>query len=250
MSSGSSSVSGVRPAPRVAEGGAGWEAPGLGLEAPAAKDLAAGAGIPSAWAPPSAAKPAAEGRPVVLGQYENMYIVAAGRDGLLVIDQHNAHERVLFEKYKEIDRARLWPRKALLIPPLLELAPSAAVSLEENAALFEDLGYRVEPMGGRSYALKEYPDVFKPEEAKEVFLGLLEEAGGDKAEDRRERLLATMACKTAVKAGEPLNREKMAYLVDELFKTGQPALCPHGRPIVVRVEKSTIDKGMGRNPRV
>jgi DNA mismatch repair protein MutL len=59
-----------------------------------------------------------------------------------------------------------------------------------------------------------------------------------------------MACKTAVKAGEPLNREKMAYLVDELFKTGQPALCPHGRPIVVRVEKATIDKGMGRNPRV
>ena len=243
-------AAGARPASRVAEGGAGWEAPGLGFEAPPAKDLASGAGAPSAWAPPSEARPAAEGRPVVLGQYENMYIVAAGRDGLLVIDQHNAHERVLFEKYKEIDRARLWPRKALLIPPLLELAPSAAVSLEENAALFEDLGYRVEPMGGRSYALKEYPDVFKPEEAKDVFLGLLEEAGENKAEERRERLLATMACKTAVKAGEPLNREKMAYLVDELFKTGQPALCPHGRPIVVRVEKSTIDKGMGRNPRV
>jgi DNA mismatch repair protein MutL len=243
-------AAGARPASRVAEGGAGWEAPGLGFEAPPAKDLASGAGALSAWAPPSEARPAAEGRPVVLGQYENMYIVAAGRDGLLVIDQHNAHERVLFEKYKEIDRARLWPRKALLIPPLLELAPSAAVSLEENAALFEDLGYRVEPMGGRSYALKEYPDVFKPEEAKDVFLGLLEEAGENKAEDRRERLLATMACKTAVKAGEPLNREKMAYLVDELFKTGQPALCPHGRPIVVRVEKSTIDKGMGRNPRV
>jgi DNA mismatch repair protein MutL len=243
-------AAGARLASRVAEGGAGWEAPGLGFEAPPAKDLASGAGALSAWAPPSEARPAAEGRPVVLGQYENMYIVAAGRDGLLVIDQHNAHERVLFEKYKEIDRARLWPRKALLIPPLLELAPSAAVSLEENAALFEDLGYRVEPMGGRSYALKEYPDVFKPEEAKDVFLGLLEEAGENKAEDRRERLLATMACKTAVKAGEPLNREKMAYLVDELFKTGQPALCPHGRPIVVRVEKSTIDKGMGRNPRV
>ena len=66
------------------------------------------------------------------------------------------------------------------------------------------------------------------------------------AEDRREHMLATLACKTAVKAGEPLNREKMGYLVEELFKTSQPALCPHGRPVVVRVEKSVIDKGLGR----
>ena len=99
-------------------------------------------------------------------------------------------------------------------------------------------------MGGRSYALKEYPDVFKADEAKDVLLGLLEEAGG--AGDRRERMLATMACKSAIKAGEPLTREKMGYLVEELFKTSQPALCPHGRPIVVRIEKSVIDKGLGR----
>jgi DNA mismatch repair protein MutL len=184
--------------------------------------------------------------PVVLGQYGNMYIVAAGEDGLLVIDQHNAHERVLYEKYREIDRMKLWPRKVLLIPPVLDLPPAAAAMLEENAALFEDLGFRVEAMGGRSYALKEYPDVYKPDEAGDIFLGLVEEAGRKPAEERRAHMLATMACKSAVKAGEPLTREKMGYLVEELFKTSQPALCPHGRPIVVRVEKSTIDKGLGR----
>ncbi len=184
--------------------------------------------------------------PLVLGQFANMYIVVSGDDGLLVIDQHNAHERVLFEKYREIDRLKMWPRKALLVPPILELSPPAAVNLEENATLFEEIGFRVEPMGGRSYALKEYPDFFKIEEAKDVFEGLLEEAGGTRPEDRRERLLATMACKSAIKAGEPLTREKMGFLVEELFKTSQPALCPHGRPIVVRVEKSVIDKGMGR----
>jgi DNA mismatch repair protein MutL len=182
----------------------------------------------------------------VLGQFENMYIVVAGEDGLLVIDQHNAHERVLFDKYREIDRLKLWPRKALLIPPLLELPPAAAVNLEENTTLLEEIGFRAEPMGGRSYALKEYPDVFKAEEAREIFLGLLEEAGEARAEDRRDRMIATMACKSAVKAGEPLTREKMGYLVAELFKTSQPALCPHGRPIVVRIEKSVIDKGLGR----
>jgi len=233
------------PAGRIAEEGVAWSSPGLGFAPVAADRLASGLG---GGADRTAASPdarAAKG-PAVLGQYENMYIVASGEDGLLVIDQHNAHERVLFEKYREIDREKIWPRKMLLIPPILELSPSAVVGIETNAALFEDLGFRVEPMGGRSYALKEYPDIFKPEQAVDIFLGLLEEAGSKTAEDRREHMLATLACKTAVKAGEPLNREKMGYLVEELFKTSQPALCPHGRPVVVRVEKSVIDKGLGR----
>jgi DNA mismatch repair protein MutL len=241
------------PSGRIAEEGVAWMTPGLGFvpAAVAVTAAAGGDGVDDRLAPVAdrtAASPdarAAKG-PAVLGQYENMYIVAAGEDGLLVIDQHNAHERVLFEKYREIDREKIWPRKMLLVPPILELSPSAVVGLETNVALFEDLGFRVETMGGRSYALKEYPDIFKPEQAVDIFLGLLEEAGQKTAADRREHMLATLACKTAVKAGEPLNREKMGYLVEELFKTSQPALCPHGRPIVVRVEKSVIDKGLGR----
>jgi DNA mismatch repair protein MutL len=232
---------------RVAEDGAGWVSPDLGFGAVVPERGTPGAELrPTAGADLTAAATSAAKGPVVLGQYENMYIVAAGREGLLVVDQHNAHERVLFERYREIDRLKVWPRKMLLIPPILELSPSAVVSLETNAALFEDLGFRVETMGGRSYALKEYPDLFKPEQAADVFLGLLEEAGQKSAEDRREHILATLACKTAVKAGEPLTREKMGYLVAELFKTAQPALCPHGRPIVVRIEKSVIDKGLRR----
>ncbi len=193
----------------------------------------------------SAVLPTASGR-TVLGQYQNLYIIVASDEGLLVVDQHNAHERVLFERYLEIDTKKAWPRKALLIPEILDLSPSQTVSFEENAELFEDVGFRAEMMGGRSLALKEYPDVFRPEEAKAVFLTLLEDAGREKALDRREKFLATLACKSAVKAGQPLTMEKMGYLVDELFKTSQPALCPHGRPIVVRVEKSQIDKGMRR----
>jgi DNA mismatch repair protein MutL len=238
----------------VAESGAAYEARsldlGLGLPdvAGTSPTGAAGGDMPLGYVSPSSTPAYAPGGqgPVVLGQYGNMYIVAAGADGLLVIDQHNAHERVLYEKYREIDRMKLWPRKAMLIPPVLDIPPGAAAMLEENAALFEELGFRVEAMGGRSYALKEYPDVYKPDEAGDIFLGLLEEAGRKPAEERRVHMLATMACKSAIKAGEPLTREKMGYLVEELFKTSQPALCPHGRPIVVRVEKSTIDKGLGR----
>ncbi len=185
--------------------------------------------------------------PAVLGQYANTYIVAAAEDGLVVIDQHNAHERVLFDKYREIDRLKVWPRKALLIPPILELSPAATAAYEANVPLFEELGFRVEPMGGRSYALKEYPELFKPDEAGDVFLSLVEESGKAPVDERRDHMLATMACKSAVKAGEPLTREKMGFLVEELYKTSRPALCPHGRPIVVRVDKALIDKTIGRH---
>jgi DNA mismatch repair protein MutL len=241
---------GGRPAARVAEGEAGYQALGLAF-GPAADvlgtDAAAAGDMYHRYVSPSSTPAAGTpGGPVILGQFANMYIVASAEDGLLVIDQHNAHERVLYDKYREIDRLKAWPQKMLLIPPVLELSPSAAAAFEANAALFEELGFRAEAMGGRSYALKEYPELFKPEEAGDVFLSMLEEAGEKPVEERRDHMLATMACKSAIKAGEPLTREKMGYLVAELFKTSQPALCPHGRPIVVRVEKSTIDKGMGR----
>jgi DNA mismatch repair protein MutL len=251
---------GAAGTPRVAEGEAGYQAPGLEFSPAASAGDTKGdmshryvspfsepaAGMSGVPARPSGMAAAAPPGPAVLGQYANMYIVAADADGLLVIDQHNAHERVLFDKFREIDRLNAWPRKTLLIPPVLELSPSATAALEANAAMFEELGFRLEPMGGRSYALKEYPDVFKPAEAGDVFLSMLEEAGEKPAEERRDHMLATMACKSAVKAGEPLAREKMGYLVAELFRTSQPALCPHGRPIVVRIEKPTIDKGLRR----
>jgi DNA mismatch repair protein MutL len=185
--------------------------------------------------------------PRVLGQYLDMYIVAVSEEGLIVVDQHNAHERILYEKFLEIDRAKSWPRKMPLIPEIIEFAPSETVAFEENRPLLEDAGFLVEPMGGRSYALKEYPEIFRDGEVREAFLGLLEEVGRTKADGRREKLLATMACKSAIKAGEPLPAAKMEYLVEELFKTANPTLCPHGRPVVVKLDRSAIAKGLGRS---
>ena len=184
----------------------------------------------------------------VLGQYLETYIVVSREDGLLVLDQHNAHERVLFEKYREIDEKKVWPQKMALIPLLFELSPSQALSLESNQTLLEEAGFRVEAMGGRSFALKEFPDIFQAEEAKNIFLFLLEEMKEEKVTDKRERLLATLACKTAIKAGEHLSREKMEYLVEELFKTANFSLCPHGRPIIVKIDRSEIEKGLKRTP--
>ena len=162
------------------------------------------------------------------------------------MDQHNAHERVLYDRYAEIDRSRSWPVKMALIPLVFEASPSQALALESGRALLEESGFRAEPMGGRSFALREYPDIFTPEQALAAFLALVEDVRTRKADERKARMLATMACKTAVKAGERLPREKMEFLVRELFRTSNPAVCPHGRPIVVRLDRAVFEKGLGR----
>ena len=220
------------------------EEPGLDLGDRGAAPAASG-GSPLVR-PVAAGAGGRETGPRVLGQYLNMYIVAADTDGVLVIDQHNAHERVLFDKYREIDRLGTWPRKTLLVPIILDLTPSQAVRFESEQAVLADLGFLAEPMSGGSLALKEFPDIFDAGEARSVFLALLEDEGRDPVAGRRDRFLATLACKTAVKAGEPLPFEKMAYLVEELFKSPRPGLCPHGRPVVVRLERGQIERSLRR----
>lgn len=188
------------------------------------------------------------GYPLVLGQYLNTYIVASSEEGILIIDQHNAHERILFEKYQEIDRERRWPVKMTLLPLVFELSAGQILSFEDSRVLLEESGFRVENMGGRSFVLKEYPDIFQEEEARQVFLALLEEVKEENILNRKGALLATLACKTAVKAGQYLAFEKMNYLVEELFKTSNPSLCPHGRPIILKIDRNRIEKEIGRKP--
>jgi DNA mismatch repair protein MutL len=185
--------------------------------------------------------------PHVLGQFLDSYIVASSEEGILIIDQHNAHERVLYERYLQTDQMKKWPRKLALLPILFELSPSQVLSFEGNQGLLEETGFRVEAMGGKSYVLKEYPDIFKEEEAEGVFIFLLEEMKEEKIKDKRQRLLATLACKTAIKAGQTLSLEKMRFLVEELFKTKNSSLCPHGRPIVVKVDRKQIERGLKRS---
>jgi DNA mismatch repair protein MutL len=182
----------------------------------------------------------------ILGQYLDTYIVMADEEGLLIVDQHNAHERVLFEKYKEIDQESGWPRRLTLLPAVFDLSPSQVLSFEKNQNLLEEIGFRVDNMGGYSFALKEYPDLFKEDEAQKIFLSLLEEIGEEKIQDKKKTLLAALACKTAVKAGQPLPFEKMSYLMEELFATSNPSLCPHGRPVLLKLDRNRIERAIGR----
>jgi len=185
--------------------------------------------------------------PHILGQYLNSYIVAADQEGIFIIDQHNAHERVLYEKYQEIDRKKQWPGRLALFPVLFELSPSQLLNFEKNRELLEEVGFRVEEMGGQSFVLKEFPDIFKEEEAKETFISFLEEMKKETLENRKKKLLATLACKTAIKAGEALTPDKMDYLVEKLFQTSNKSLCPHGRPIIVKIGIKEIERGLKRS---
>lgn len=184
--------------------------------------------------------------PRVLGQYLNLYIVVADEEGLFIIDQHNAHERVLFDKYAEIDQKNAWPSKLALYPRLFDLSPSQVLSLEDNQSLLEEIGFSVDAVGGQTYSLKEFPDIFAEEEAQDVFLTLLEGLSEEKVKDKKNKLLATVSCKTAIKAGQALSTAKMYYLVEELRKTSNPSLCPHGRPITLKIDRTTIEKGLKR----
>ncbi|HEK86284.1 MAG TPA: DNA mismatch repair endonuclease MutL [Candidatus Aminicenantes bacterium] len=184
----------------------------------------------------------------VLGQYLNSYIVASSEEGLIIIDQHNAHERILFEKFEKLDQAHSWTARAMLFPSVLELSPEQRLGLEELQEELEKMGFVLEPMGGNSFALKEYPDIFKEKEASEILLSILDEISSNKFKDKKKRMLATMACKAAIKAGQVLSKTEMEYLVSELFQTEHPGICPHGRPVVIKIERSKIERTLGRQP--
>ncbi|MGB9907815.1 MAG: DNA mismatch repair endonuclease MutL [Candidatus Saccharicenans sp.] len=184
----------------------------------------------------------------VLGQYLNSYIIAVSDEAVFVIDQHNAHERILFEKFRQLEDQRAWTSRQMLFPSVIDLTPKQQLAYQEMQSELERLGFRLEPMGGLSFALKEYPDVFQEAEASAILLSLLEEEEGEKFQSRREKILATMACKAAVKAGQVLTVEEMDFLASELFASGTPGLCPHGRPVVIQLDRSRIERTLGRQP--
>lgn len=241
--SGGVSVRAERPESQVS--GDDFPGAGTGGEQP----LLVNQAEPASFKTGAVAEPApGERRPPVrvLGQYLDSFLVAVSEEAVFIIDQHNAHERILFEKFRQLEKARAWASKQTLFPPVLELTPEQQVNYQERQPELQALGFRLEPMGGFSFALKEYPDVFREEEAADILLALLGNEEEGHFESRREKMIATMACKAAIKAGQPLSREEMEFLASELFSTSSPGLCPHGRPVVIRLDRSKIEKTLGR----
>lgn len=194
-----------------------------------------------------------EARPFrLLGQYKGTLILLEGPDGLYLIDQHVAHERLLYERLRRDLWAERTPVQHLLTPILLDLAPAERLRLMELAAPLDDCGFGVAPLSGNTIALTAAPAALKSGEAEALLRSLASESGdgiGEAGELRRrilESLAASMACKAAVKMHHPLSAPEMEALVAELFRAEQPYACPHGRPIVLQMTDSDLERRFGR----
>jgi len=187
---------------------------------------------------------------VPLGQYRESYILASDAEGLVIVDQHVAHERILYEQILREGEEKSARRQALLFPLTLELDPARARRLEEGREDLERLGFLLEPFGDRTFLVREVPAVLGTGDAGALLRDLaddLEGPHGQRSMERvRDRLAATTACHAAVKVNFPLTQDKMSYLLQELARTASPMTCPHGRPILLRLPHRDLEKSFHR----
>jgi len=190
-------------------------------------------------------------RPMIpLGQFRDTFIIAIDDEGIAIVDQHVAHERVLFELAMErLTTARMESQR-LLAPILIELSPSQRQALTQHAEALDRFGLEVEDFGGTSVRLSAVPALLEPSECEAAVRALAEDLDGldrgSRVDDALRRIAATVACHAAVKANYPLTLEKMRYILEELRRTAYSSVCPHGRPVVLRITRREIEKNFQR----
>jgi DNA mismatch repair protein MutL len=234
----------------------------------------AGGSFPSRWAPPvpgglktfstsdtlatvgadfsppgQAAAPAV--RPMIaLGQFRDTFIIAMDDEGLCIIDQHVAHERVLFERIMQKLTTESLESQRLLIPVVLELPPGERAALVSKSEALARFGFEVEEFGGDSIKVTAMPALLDPNECDAALRALAEDLEGlDRGlriEDALKQIAATTACHAAVKAHYPLTLEKMHHILEELRATAYSTVCPHGRPVMLRITRREIEKNFDR----
>jgi DNA mismatch repair protein MutL len=190
-------------------------------------------------------------RPMIpLGQFRDTFIIAVDEDGIAIVDQHVAHERVLFEQVMERLTAGRLESQRLLAPIVIELSPAQRHALAAHAATLDRFGIDIEEFGGDSLRLSAVPALLDPAECEAAVRALADDLEGldrgARVEDALRRIAATMACHAAVKANDPLTLEKMRYILAELRRTAYSSVCPHGRPVVLRMSRREIEKNFQR----
>jgi DNA mismatch repair protein MutL len=187
---------------------------------------------------------------IALGQFRDTFIVAIDDEGIAIIDQHVAHERVLFERVMErLSSGRLESQR-LLVPLLLDLPPSAHQALLARSSEVERLGFEIEGFGQSTVKVTAVPAVLATEDSSKALRALAEDLEGlDRGagvQDALRRIAATTACHAAVKANDPLTHQKMVHILDELRATAYSTVCPHGRPVMLRLTRREIEKNFDR----
>lgn len=226
----------------VARAAAEPAGPGVDAMAPARDVTGAPTGTPAAV--PSM-------RPLIpLGQFRDTFIIAVDDEGLAIIDQHVAHERVLYERVMQQLTERPLESQRMLMPLLLELAPAEREALLSRADALQRMGFEVEDFGGDAVRVSATPSLLAREECEAALRALATDLEGlDRGlsvEEGLKRIAALTACHAAVKANYPLTYEKMVHILEELRATAYSTVCPHGRPVMLRLTRREIEKNFER----
>jgi DNA mismatch repair protein MutL len=217
--------------------------------------IPAGAGssrpLPAGFAGTDEAGGFAAIRPLIpLGQFRDTFIVAIDDEGIAIVDQHVAHERVLFERVMERLTSGRLESQRLLVPMLLELAAAAHQALLGRRGELEQLGFELEAFGDRTVKVSAVPALLKSEDVPAALRALADDLEGldrgAQVQDALKRIAATTACHAAVKANDPLTYDKMTHILDELRATAYSTVCPHGRPVMLRITRREIEKNFDR----
>jgi DNA mismatch repair protein MutL len=173
----------------------------------------------------------------VIGQAMNTFIVAETTSGIVIVDQHVAHERILYEYLCGLKGSSAIEKQALLVPQTLHLDRRSAVLLREKLDEVINIGFDLEPFGGESYVVRAVPAAIRNKDPLKVLRDLVDELVDSSVTRRlvptREQIWITSACHMAVKAGDPLSHAEMEKLIVDLATTENPYMCPHGRPITI-----------------
>lgn len=187
----------------------------------------------------------------ILGQIHNNYIILEAEDGMYIVDQHAAHERILYEKFFNKFKEKSVNSQPLLVPINLELTPPETELINKYESQLEKLGFVLDDFGNNSFLVREVPTTIikhrsGKEVIKEIIDNLLKKGETLKIPEMIEEMITYMSCRTAVKAGDKLELQEMKTLINNLFKTSNPYRCPHGRPVLIHMNKNDLEKGVGR----
>ena len=199
-------------------------------------------------ATPPAIEPPVKTLPIlrVVGQIANTYIITEGPDGMYLIDQHAAHERVLVERIREQRQRRAIEIQGILQPVPVELTVRQQELLEMQAEALAEYGFDIEHFGERTYLVRSVPSVLQGKNVAQSLTELLDFLGEGARSDWGEEIAVSLACHSAVLAGQALSQEEMVDLVRQLENTSQPKTCPHGRPTMIHLSTAQLERGFGR----
>ena len=186
----------------------------------------------------------------VLGQIKGTYILCEGEGKLIFIDQHAAHERILFEKFKKEYESKLVVSEKLLIPVLLELSAEESTLLELAGEVLKSMGFEIEAIGKKLFAIRSIPSFINPKDPKDIVRGILDDLSflerAGKGEETLYTILITLACHSAIRGNFPLKKEEMDKLIELLTPFPLSTTCPHGRPIFFLLPLDALKKQFKR----